>query len=220
MLCEVGEGTVHRLWEPLADKQCPPNGYAAKFATPYCIAAAFLAGDLGLDAFTDDAVADAAVRALASKVRYRIDPDNPYPQRLHRPYQRHAARRPRESRNASRTCAAGRMSRSPAPSWRRSSRAMPEPVAGRQRALPMPWRSPARCSTAPSIWEPGADEADATVARSCARSHGAASAGTRTGLPLTSVAGRRTERLCSVRADRVWPGAVQMDFSLSSWTRP
>src|SRR6266705_4911709 len=27
--CEVAEGTVHRLWEPLADKQRPRNGYAA-----------------------------------------------------------------------------------------------------------------------------------------------------------------------------------------------
>ena len=79
IVCEVGEGTVHRLWEPLADKQRPPNGYAAKFATPYCIAAAFLHGNLGLDAFTDAAVADPAVRALAAKVRYRIDPANPYP---------------------------------------------------------------------------------------------------------------------------------------------
>jgi 2-methylcitrate dehydratase PrpD len=52
IVCEVGEGTVHRLWEPLADKQRPPNGYAAKFATPYCIASALLKGGLGLDAFT------------------------------------------------------------------------------------------------------------------------------------------------------------------------
>src|SRR5438045_341162 len=79
IVADVGEGTVHRLWEPLADKQRPPNGYAAKFSTPYCIAAAFLAGGLGLDAFSDDAVANPAVRALASRVRYRIDPDNPYP---------------------------------------------------------------------------------------------------------------------------------------------
>jgi 2-methylcitrate dehydratase PrpD len=77
--CEVGEGTVHRLWEPLAAKQAPPNGYAAKFSTPYCVAAAFLHGNLGLDAFTDAAVAHPAVRALAAKVRYRIDPANPYP---------------------------------------------------------------------------------------------------------------------------------------------
>jgi len=79
MICDVGEGTVHRLWEPLAGKQLPPNGYAAKFATPYCIAAAFLSGNLGLDAFTGAAAADSSVRALAAKVRYRIDPTNPYP---------------------------------------------------------------------------------------------------------------------------------------------
>jgi 2-methylcitrate dehydratase PrpD len=77
--CEVGEGTVHRLWEPLADKQRPPNGYAGKFSTPYCIASAFLRGNLGLDAFTDAAVQDAGVRALAAKVRYVVDPGNPYP---------------------------------------------------------------------------------------------------------------------------------------------
>jgi 2-methylcitrate dehydratase PrpD len=79
MVCEVGEGTVHRLWEPLAEKQRPPNGYAAKFATPYCIAAAIVGGGLGLDDFTDAAVADPAVRALAARAGYRIDPDNPYP---------------------------------------------------------------------------------------------------------------------------------------------
>ena len=79
LVCEVGEGTVHRLWEPLAQKQRPPNGYAAKFATPYGIAAGIINGDVGLDAFTDAAVGDPAVRALAAKVRYEIDPANPYP---------------------------------------------------------------------------------------------------------------------------------------------
>jgi 2-methylcitrate dehydratase PrpD len=77
--CEVAEGTVHRLWEPLADKQRPPNGYAAKFSTPYCIAAAFVRGGVGLESFTDEAVKDPRVRALAAKVRYDIDPGNPYP---------------------------------------------------------------------------------------------------------------------------------------------
>ena len=75
----VAEGTVHRLWEPLAEKQRPPNGYGAKFSAPYCIASALVRGNLGFDAFTDAAVADPAVRALAAKVRYEIDPANPYP---------------------------------------------------------------------------------------------------------------------------------------------
>jgi 2-methylcitrate dehydratase PrpD len=79
MVCEVGEGTVHRLWEPLADKQRPPNGYAAKFSTPYCIAAGFVRGNVGLDSFTDAAVRDPALLAVAAKVRYIVDPSNPYP---------------------------------------------------------------------------------------------------------------------------------------------
>jgi len=79
MVCEVGEGTVHRLWETLADKQRPPNGYAGKFSTPYCIATGFVRGNVGLGDFTDAAVTDPAVLALAGKVRYVIDPDNPYP---------------------------------------------------------------------------------------------------------------------------------------------
>jgi len=79
LTCEVAEGTVHRLWEPLADKQHPPNGYAAKFSTPFLIATGFVRGGVGLDAFTEAAVQDKDVLALASKVRYAIDPDNPYP---------------------------------------------------------------------------------------------------------------------------------------------
>jgi 2-methylcitrate dehydratase PrpD len=79
MVCEVGEGTVHRLWEPLAAKQKPANGYAGKFSTPYCIAAGFIRGNVGLSDFTDSAVRDPKVVALAGKVRYQIDPQNPYP---------------------------------------------------------------------------------------------------------------------------------------------
>jgi 2-methylcitrate dehydratase PrpD len=79
IVCEVGEGTVHRLWEPLALKQSPPNGYAAKFSSPDCIAAGFLLGGAGLEAFEDTAIRDNARRVLAAKVSYVIDPANPYP---------------------------------------------------------------------------------------------------------------------------------------------
>jgi 2-methylcitrate dehydratase PrpD len=79
MVCEVGEGTVHRLWEPLAAKQAVPNAYAGKFSTPYCIAVGFLDGDAGLGQFTDERTRDPAVRALAAKVSYVIDPHNEYP---------------------------------------------------------------------------------------------------------------------------------------------
>jgi 2-methylcitrate dehydratase PrpD len=79
LVCEVGEGTVHRLWEPLADKRRPANGYAGKFSTPYCIALGFVRGNVGLGDFTDAAVKDPTVLAVAAKVGYVIDPDNPYP---------------------------------------------------------------------------------------------------------------------------------------------
>jgi len=79
IVCEVAEGTVHRLWEPLADKQRPRNGYAAKFAVPYLLAAGFVHGGVGLGAFTESAIRDPRVLALAAKVKFVIDPDNPYP---------------------------------------------------------------------------------------------------------------------------------------------
>ena len=79
IVCEVAEGTVHRLWEPLAAKQRPPNGYAAKFATPYLIATGFVHGGVGLGAFTDSAIGDPRVLALAAKIKFVIDPQNPYP---------------------------------------------------------------------------------------------------------------------------------------------
>jgi 2-methylcitrate dehydratase PrpD len=79
MVCEVGEGTVHRLWEPLLEKQAVPNGYAAKFSTPYCIAVGFLDGKAGFEQFTDERVKDPILRALAAKVSYVVDPSNDYP---------------------------------------------------------------------------------------------------------------------------------------------
>src|SRR3954453_19577494 len=48
VVCEVGEGPVPPLGEPLADKQRPPNAYAGKFSTPYCVAAGFILGHAGL----------------------------------------------------------------------------------------------------------------------------------------------------------------------------
>ncbi|MBI2255522.1 MAG: MmgE/PrpD family protein [Proteobacteria bacterium] len=77
--CAVGEGTVHRLWEPLALKQQPPTAYAAKFSTPYCMAVAFLEGDAGLAQFTEAKIKDPAVLKLAAKISFEIDPQNEYP---------------------------------------------------------------------------------------------------------------------------------------------
>jgi 2-methylcitrate dehydratase PrpD len=79
ILCETAEGYVHRLWEPLASKHSPANEYAAKFSTPFNIAVAFITGGAGLAAFTEETARDQRILALASKVRYVVDPNNPYP---------------------------------------------------------------------------------------------------------------------------------------------
>jgi 2-methylcitrate dehydratase PrpD len=80
--CEVAAGTVPRLWEPLASKHRPPTPYAAKFSTPFCMAVGFFDGKAGLAQFTEARIADPAVLALASKIRYTIDPANQYPRKF------------------------------------------------------------------------------------------------------------------------------------------
>lgn len=79
IVCEVAEGTVHRLWEPLASKHRPPTPYAAKFSTPFCMAIGFFDRKAGLRQFTEARIQDPAVLALAAKIRYVINPVDEYP---------------------------------------------------------------------------------------------------------------------------------------------
>ena len=80
--CRTAEGPVPRLWEPLAAKHRPPNGYAAKFSLPYLIATVLLRGTVTLSDFADDAVADERVLALASTIGYDLDPTIDYPRQF------------------------------------------------------------------------------------------------------------------------------------------
>ena len=79
ILCETAEGYVHRLWDPLASKHRPPNEYIAKFSAPFNIAVAYVTGGAGLAAFTEQTVRDERILGLASKVRYVVNPNDPYP---------------------------------------------------------------------------------------------------------------------------------------------
>ena len=79
IVCEAAEGPVDRLWEPLADKHRPSSGYAAKFSMPFGMAVGFLEGDAGLAQFTDEKARDPRILALAGRIRYVVDPANPYP---------------------------------------------------------------------------------------------------------------------------------------------
>ena len=79
IVCDVGEGTVHRLWEPLHVKHNPQTPYAAKFSTPFCMAIGFLDGKAGLSQFSEARIRDEAARSLAAKIRYVVNPQDPYP---------------------------------------------------------------------------------------------------------------------------------------------
>jgi 2-methylcitrate dehydratase PrpD len=79
VVCRTAEGPVHRLWEPLADKQRPVSSYGAKFSLPYSIAVILIRGRAGLEEFSDQAIGDPDLLALARKVRYELDPSIDYP---------------------------------------------------------------------------------------------------------------------------------------------
>ena len=82
VVCPTAEGVVHRLWEPLKDKQRPVSGYGAKFALPYSIAVMLVRGKAGLAEFSDAAIRDEEVLRLADRIRYEIDPAIDYPRHL------------------------------------------------------------------------------------------------------------------------------------------
>ena len=80
--CRTSAGPVPRLWEPLAAKHAPANGYAAKFSLPYLIASILVRGTAGLRDFADDMVVDPAVLRIAKLVTYEIDPTIDYPRQF------------------------------------------------------------------------------------------------------------------------------------------
>ena len=77
--CRTAAGPIPRLWEPLAAKHRPPNGYAAKFSLPYLLACMLVNGRAALADFTDEAARDEGRRAVAARVFYDLDPSIDYP---------------------------------------------------------------------------------------------------------------------------------------------
>jgi 2-methylcitrate dehydratase PrpD len=77
--CRTAEGPLPRLWEPLAAKQHPQNGYAAKFSLPYLLASILVNGRVTLADFTDEAARSEAVGRVAARVFYDVDRTIDYP---------------------------------------------------------------------------------------------------------------------------------------------
>lgn len=68
--------------EPESSKREPQNDYDAKFSLPYAVASVLVRGHLDLEDFTDAAIRDAQVLALARRVVYRDDPHSDFPARF------------------------------------------------------------------------------------------------------------------------------------------
>ena len=76
---KVGEGTVHRLWEPRKEKNKPSTPYSAKFSVPYCVAVTLSKGGAGLEEFNETNIADQSILKIANLIQYEIDPNDEYP---------------------------------------------------------------------------------------------------------------------------------------------
>lgn len=79
IVAPTAEAILHRLWEPKAEKAAPSTPYAAKFSVPYCIALGLERGAAGLGEFTGETIRDPRLLEIAAKVRYEVDPCDPYP---------------------------------------------------------------------------------------------------------------------------------------------
>jgi 2-methylcitrate dehydratase PrpD len=79
MLVLIPKEAVPIMWEPIAKRRRPANGYAAQFSIPYTVAASFARGRFSLAELSASSIADPEILALADRIEYAIDPDSPYP---------------------------------------------------------------------------------------------------------------------------------------------
>jgi 2-methylcitrate dehydratase PrpD len=76
----VPEAGVSLVLEPAEQKRVPRSEYEGKFSLQYSIASLLVRGHVGVADFTDEAIADPAVLAVAAKVRYETREYATYPQ--------------------------------------------------------------------------------------------------------------------------------------------
>ena len=80
VLVTVPEAGVSLVLEPAAEKIAPRSEYEGKFSLQYSIGSLLVRGHVSVADFTDEAIADPAVLAVARKVRYETKPYPTYPQ--------------------------------------------------------------------------------------------------------------------------------------------
>ena len=79
VLVWIPEEGVSLVLEPVASKQAPRSDYEGKFSLQYSTAAMLVHGQVGVRTYTDEALADPQVQAVARKVRYETKKYDSYP---------------------------------------------------------------------------------------------------------------------------------------------
>ena len=100
------EAGVPLVLEPAGEKMAPRTDYEGKFSLQYSTASMLVHGHVGVTDFTDEAIADPDVLALAAKVSLRAARVRHLPGGVPGRRAHHAARRARRSRPTSRTSSA------------------------------------------------------------------------------------------------------------------
>jgi len=77
--CLVPAGEVPIVCEPRAAKVRPRTSYDAQFSLPFTVAAALARGQVGLDTFTPERLADESLLALAARVSHQVDHASRFP---------------------------------------------------------------------------------------------------------------------------------------------
>ena len=80
VLVTIPEAGVSLVLEPAPEKRAPRSEYEGKFSLPYSVASLLVRGHVAVGDFTDEAIAEPAVLAVAAKVRYETRDYPTYPQ--------------------------------------------------------------------------------------------------------------------------------------------
>ena len=79
ILTLVTAPAVPLICEPAEVKRAPDSSYGAQFSLPYAVACCILRNRFGLDELEEPSYTDPALRKLAAKVSYQIDPNSGFP---------------------------------------------------------------------------------------------------------------------------------------------
>jgi 2-methylcitrate dehydratase PrpD len=71
----IGHRVQKMLYEPLNQKQKPATAIDAKFSLPFTVASALHHGEITLDSYRPEALQDAAVLDLASRLTFEVSTD-------------------------------------------------------------------------------------------------------------------------------------------------